>query len=82
MNLDPETILKNAVDIICPKCENNVFESVTLLKKISALVSPNGQEMILPVPAYRCTECLYVLQNDDIKASKSEQPVSKLILNT
>ena len=42
--------LNQATDIECSKCGNKFFHEVTFFKKISALVSPTGQEGILPIP--------------------------------
>ena len=33
----------------CEKCENPTFKQSLLLRKLSALVSPNGQETLVPV---------------------------------
>ena len=33
----------------CDKCENQTFKQSLLLRKLSALVSPNGQETLVPV---------------------------------
>jgi len=49
--------LSDAQDITCDKCGGHFFHSVTLFKKLSALVSPNGQESLIPIETYACTEC-------------------------
>jgi len=41
----------------CDKCENYLFITSFVLKRISALVSPSGQEGIVPVQVYSCGNC-------------------------
>ena len=38
----------------CEKCENPTFKQSLLLRKLSALVSPNGQETLVPVQVFAC----------------------------
>ena len=44
----------------CEKCENQTFKQTLLLRKLSALVSPNGQETLVPVQAFACEKCGHV----------------------
>ena len=53
MNID----LRDAEDIKCVKCENTYFAPVVLIKRISPLVSPTGEEMLAPVQTFQCTSC-------------------------
>ena len=41
----------------CEKCENQTFKQTMLLRKLSALVSQNGQETLIPVAAFACEKC-------------------------
>ena len=41
----------------CDKCENQTFKQTLLIRKMSALVSPNGQEAIIPVQVFACEKC-------------------------
>ena len=43
--------------IKCEKCENQTFKQSLLLRKLSALVSPNGQETLVPVQVFACEKC-------------------------
>ena len=43
--------------IKCDKCENPTFKQSLLLRKLSALVSPNGQETLVPVQVFACEKC-------------------------
>ena len=46
--------------IKCEKCENSTFKQTLLLRKMSALVSPNGQETIIPMQVFACEKCGHV----------------------
>ena len=49
--------LKQAETLQCEKCTNYLFITSFVLKRISALMSPNGQEGIVPVQVYSCGNC-------------------------
>ena len=45
-------------NVICEKCNNVLFQPVFMMKKVSALISPNGQEGLIPVQGpYVCVAC-------------------------
>tara|TARA_Y100000592_G_scaffold12647_1_gene17770 strand:- start:4584 stop:4814 length:231 start_codon:yes stop_codon:yes gene_type:complete len=52
--------LTHAKDIVCEKCQNKGFRQSMMLKKLSPLVSPNGQEAIVPVMAFACDSCGHI----------------------
>ena len=47
-------------EIKCEKCQNPSFKQTLLLRKLSALVSPNGQETIVPMQVFGCEACGHV----------------------
>jgi hypothetical protein len=49
--------LSQAETIKCEHCENPFFIQATILKRLSALVSPTGQEAIVPIEVYSCGSC-------------------------
>jgi hypothetical protein len=49
--------LKQADTIKCSSCNNYLFITSFILKKLSAIVSPNGQEALVPVQVYSCGNC-------------------------
>ena len=60
-----ETIdMSQTTAIKCKKCENQTFKQTVLLRKMSALVSPNGQETLVPVAVFACEKCEHV--NSDL----------------
>ena len=52
--------MDNAVDMKCEKCGCNTFKGTNLIKTISAIVSPSGKEMIIPIPVFACEKCGHV----------------------
>ena len=53
----PQVDLKQADTIKCKDCNNYLFITSFILKKLSAIVSPNGQEALIPVQVYSCGNC-------------------------
>ena len=49
--------LRDAETIKCSDCNNYLFITSFILKRLSALVSPNGQEALIPVQVYSCGNC-------------------------
>ena len=49
--------ISKADTIKCEYCCNYLFIQSTILKKLSALVSPTGQEALIPVDVYSCGNC-------------------------
>ncbi|MEK9767546.1 MAG: hypothetical protein VW683_01385 [Betaproteobacteria bacterium] len=49
--------ISQAETITCDNCHNLTFQSVLMFKKISAIMSPTGQEAIVPIETYRCSSC-------------------------
>ena len=49
--------LSQADNITCKKCGNYSFIQSFFLKRISALMSPTGQEAIVPIQVYSCGNC-------------------------
>lgn len=82
MNID----LSQAQDITCENCGNYTFNEVSLMKRISALVSPTGKEAIVPIPTFACNACgfinkqfLPVTLRDDVQQPTEEgRPSLKL----
>ena len=56
ININPEDL----DDIVCEKCDCSYFRQVQLLKRVSALISPDGQEQKVIIPVIRCDDCGHV----------------------
>ena len=46
--------------IVCEECGNASFIPAFFLKKVSALMSPTGQEAMIPVQAFACEKCSHI----------------------
>jgi len=66
--------LSQAETILCEKCSNGLFIQSFFLKKLSALVSPTGQEAIIPVQVYSCGNCGHI--NQKLNPTTSEKAES------
>tara|TARA_Y100000310_G_C20163950_1_gene570497 strand:- start:256 stop:474 length:219 start_codon:yes stop_codon:yes gene_type:complete len=49
--------IKDAEDIECDECKNLYFSPVVVIKRVSALLSPTGQEVMVPVQTFQCSSC-------------------------
>tara|TARA_R100000773_G_C4117030_1_gene54346 strand:+ start:262 stop:477 length:216 start_codon:yes stop_codon:yes gene_type:complete len=44
----------------CEECENDTFVQVFKMRKLSALLSPTGQESMIPIQIFACAKCGHV----------------------
>ena len=49
--------LRDAETIKCEDCNNYLWIQSFGLKRLSALVSPSGQEALVPIQVYSCGNC-------------------------
>ena len=52
--------LTHAATLECEECKCKGFKQTMMLKKLSPLVSPTGQEAIIPVAAFCCEQCGHI----------------------
>lgn len=58
----------------CERCNNVLFQQVYLMKKVSALVSPTGQEGVIPIPGpFACVNCGHI-NSDFLPKRQPESP--------
>ena len=53
INVDPSTL----PDVICSVCGGKYWNQVFIMKKVSALISPTGQEGMINIPTLLCVGC-------------------------
>ncbi len=71
MEPQPINININQTDAItCDVCGNHTFDRVTMLRRVSPLVSPTGQSAIIPIPLFACNACNHV--NEEFLPKKSD----------
>jgi hypothetical protein len=49
--------LSQAETMKCEYCDNYLFISSTIIKRLSAIVSPTGEEALVPIEVYSCGNC-------------------------
>ena len=45
---------------ICESCGNETFAQVFKIRKLSALLSPTGQETVIPMQVFACAKCGHI----------------------
>ena len=45
---------------VCEKCENDTFIQVFRMRKLSKLLSPAGQETMIPVQVFAWAKCSHI----------------------
>ena len=69
-----ELHISKADTITCDDCGNASFIQSFFLKRISALMSPTGQEAVIPVQVYSCGNCGHI--NQKLNPTLSEETTS------
>ena len=49
--------LEKSETMKCEQCESTLFNTSYIIKRISAIISPTGQEAVIPVQVYSCDGC-------------------------
>jgi|TARA_Y100000310_G_scaffold273645_1_gene289210 hypothetical protein len=62
--------MSQTTKVVCEKCSGLVFEQGLMLRKLSRLVSPNGQEVLIPIAVFMCKNCNHI--NSDFVESDLE----------
>jgi len=57
MNITP----KDLRTLTCENCQGEVFAEGIIIKIVSALLTGNGKEGMLPIPAFYCVKCQTVV---------------------
>ena len=63
----------------CDKCKNETFQETFYIRKLSALLSPTGEESLIPVPTFACAECGNVNEGFQPKGEKDTMPSDNVI---
>jgi ribosomal protein S27E len=63
--------INQTTEVKCEECENNTFVAVTFLRKVSRLISPDGQDHLWPLETMACAKCGHV--------NKEFNPTNKII---
>ena len=58
--MEEQIDFSKTTEIKCDSCGGQTFKQTLLMRKMSALVSPNGQETIIPMAVFACEKCGHV----------------------
>ena len=56
MNID----FSQTTEEVCERCKNDTFHHVYRIRKLSKLLSPTGQETIIPIQVFACAKCGHI----------------------
>jgi RNase P subunit RPR2 len=56
---------ENTTEVICKNCNTGLFEQCIMLRKMSAFISPNGEEQLIQIPVMVCKNCGTPLIGDE-----------------
>jgi hypothetical protein len=52
--------LSNSTPYICEECGHDVFVTAFKLQSVPGIVSPTGEEMLVPIQVFMCNECGHI----------------------
>ena len=58
--MEEQIDFSKTTEICCEACGGKTFKQTLLMRKMSALVSPSGQETIIPMAVFACEKCGHV----------------------
>ena len=59
-SIKPKIDLRIQPTIICEECGSKFFKEVSMLKKVSKLLTGSHEDTIVPFPTYMCNSCGFV----------------------
>ena len=74
IGIDPNDVtanLKHAKTSECDECKAKTFKQSLMLKKLSGILSPNGQDQIVPIMVFACESCGHV--NKEFQESETSE---------
>jgi len=63
--IKPKIDLKKQPTVECESCNSIFFKEVTLIKKVSKLLTGSSEDTLVPFPTYMCNVCGHV--NEEFK---------------
>ena len=58
--MEEQIDFSKTTEICCEACGGKTFKQTLLMRKMSALVAPGGQETIIPMAVFACEKCGHV----------------------
>jgi hypothetical protein len=67
--------LKTFKTLSCEKCSGEIFMEGVMIKIVSSLMTGNGKEGMIPIPAIYCVKCQQIVEKylpDELKGGVSK----------
>ena len=58
--MEEQIDFSKTTEICCEACGGKTFKQTLLMRRMSALASPSGNEMIIPMAVFACEKCGHV----------------------
>jgi len=52
--------LSNSTPYVCEECGHDVFVTAFKLQSVPSIVSPTGEEMLVPIQVFMCNKCGHI----------------------
>jgi|TARA_B100000287_G_C20452456_1_gene710039 hypothetical protein len=52
--------LSQTTAVVCEECGHEHFTQVSLMRKLSPMLSPTGEPTLIPIPVFACVKCNHV----------------------
>ena len=52
--------MNDTEDLVCENCGHKYFTQLMMFKKLSAVMSPSGEESLIPIQVFACNDCGHV----------------------
>ena len=70
--------LDQTTGVICGNCQNNTFNEVFLLRKVSRFVVQAAEDVVMPIPVFVCAKCGTITE-DAIQFKEVKELLNKTI---
>lgn len=60
INKQQKLDLTNSTPYLCDECSHDTFVTAFKLRSVSAMISPTGEFMIVPLQVFMCKSCNHV----------------------
>lgn len=52
--------ISQTTPVVCEKCGHEHFTQVSMIRRLSPMLSPTGQPALIPIPVFSCAACGHV----------------------
>lgn len=71
----PQINIEDLKTLVCEYCEGKIFAEGIIIKTVSALLTQNGKEGMMPIPAFYCVSCQQAVQQYLPKEMRENKPL-------